>query len=234
MAFDKYKQMEYLERKERERLAGQVNQTQMIFKENEKAIQKMEENLISRHNGTQSVHFLDHLRDKNLQNFMHNRLSRLEFQDKSAENYRKVISVDRESPHAHHKSSDAIALKSQADLQDRGSKYDLAQSQLKIKLKDDQRQWQSIFDREREARNQAARDQFNLEKELMDKAVESYQSEVKDRQFASRRRQHEYMEQIQHQIVVNNDRKFMESIKLNPKELITNKRDLIMAEAKLR
>lgn len=42
MAFDKYKELEYLERKERERLAGQVNQTQMIFKENEKAIYKME------------------------------------------------------------------------------------------------------------------------------------------------------------------------------------------------
>ncbi|TNV79935.1 hypothetical protein FGO68_gene2343 [Halteria grandinella] len=226
LAFDKYKEQEYLERKERERLAGQVNQTQMIFKENEKAMQ----NINSRHDGTQSVHFLDNLRDKNLQNFMQMRLNRMEFQDKSAENYRKVISVERESPHSRNLSTDVIAHQQQAEIQDRATKYDIAQSQLKSKIKDDQKQWQTIFDRERQARNQAARDQFNLEKELMDRAVENYQSEVRNRQTATRRRQQEYMEQIQHQIAITNDRKLMESIKLNPKELITNKRDLMMAK----
>jgi hypothetical protein len=33
LGFDKYKEIEFLERKEREKLAGLVNQTQMIFKE---------------------------------------------------------------------------------------------------------------------------------------------------------------------------------------------------------
>ncbi|CDW86142.1 UNKNOWN [Stylonychia lemnae] len=224
LPFDKYKQKEILEKKEQVKLYSQVNEKVMAQKQQEKQIKKLEEVKKS-----PEEPFLDRLMVKNFKMYQNDHESRLKLQEQSADIYRKAHQNDVSIQELAYK--DEVKARHHVDVQLRKQQqYNGLVEQKRQKDIEEYKKWQQLHDQEKQQKEMAQKMQYSVEKQKMDEHIHKIQIEEKKKFEESKIQKIQYRYEIDNQVNEKINNLFIQNHKLGPKELMTNRRELQIAQ----
>eukprot|EP00347_Sterkiella_histriomuscorum_P020936 403335883 len=221
LPFDKYKQKEIIEKKEKEKQFSLMNEKCIQIKQEQKVIRKLE-------NSKGDEPFLDRLMVKNFKQYQNEYDQRVKNQELSAEVYRKAHQ-DKQSFQELAYQDEIRANQFSNVQQQRQQQYNGLVDYKKQKDLDEMKKWQQIYDKERMQKEQAQKEQFNMDKIKMDQHIQHVKMDERRKLEEMKIQQAQYRYQIGNQVNEKITNNFISNHKLGSKELMTNRRELEIA-----